>query len=146
MGVREHYERTLAERGYASDPAQLRVIGSHEQDNHDEWAPGPIILGDGVAFVVGSYSGVTAFDVSDLTQPRRIAHIDQPDRGRDASLAGELLVLAQVDGGLNILRVTRGEAPTPGTPASPEPTASPGSTPGVRGPRAYLPALQSNRP
>ncbi|MCW5659479.1 MAG: AFG1 family ATPase [Burkholderiaceae bacterium] len=37
MGVRELYERTLAERGYASDPAQLRAIDALERCEN-EWA------------------------------------------------------------------------------------------------------------
>ena len=37
MGVRQLYEATLAERGYASDPAQLRAIASLERCEN-EWA------------------------------------------------------------------------------------------------------------
>ncbi len=37
MGVRELYEATLAERGYSSDPAQLRAIDSLERCER-EWA------------------------------------------------------------------------------------------------------------
>ena len=37
MGVRELYERTLAERGYRSDPAQLRAIDALERCEN-EWA------------------------------------------------------------------------------------------------------------
>ncbi|MEO5882602.1 MAG: cell division protein ZapE [Caldimonas sp.] len=37
MGVRELYERTLAERGYRSDPAQLRAIEALERCEN-EWA------------------------------------------------------------------------------------------------------------
>ena len=37
MGVRELYEQTLAERGYRSDPAQLRAIDSLERCEQ-EWA------------------------------------------------------------------------------------------------------------
>ena len=36
MGVRQLYERTLAERGYAADPAQLRAIAALERCE-DEW-------------------------------------------------------------------------------------------------------------
>jgi cell division protein ZapE len=37
MGVRQLYEATLAERGYRSDPAQLRAIAALERCEH-EWA------------------------------------------------------------------------------------------------------------
>ena len=37
MGVRQLYERTLAERGYVADPAQLRAIAALERCE-DEWA------------------------------------------------------------------------------------------------------------
>ena len=37
MGVRELYERTLVERGYHADPAQLRAIDSLERCER-EWA------------------------------------------------------------------------------------------------------------
>lgn len=37
MGVRQLYQRTLAERGYAADPAQLRAIGALERCE-EEWA------------------------------------------------------------------------------------------------------------
>jgi cell division protein ZapE len=37
MGVRQLYKATLAERGYRSDPAQLRAIGALERCEH-EWA------------------------------------------------------------------------------------------------------------
>ena len=37
MGVRSFYEQTLAERGYASDPAQLRAIDALERCE-TEWA------------------------------------------------------------------------------------------------------------
>ncbi len=37
MGVRQLYERTLAERGYTADPAQLRAIGALERCE-EEWA------------------------------------------------------------------------------------------------------------
>ena len=37
MPVRELYERTLAERGYTADPAQLRAVGSLERCEN-EWA------------------------------------------------------------------------------------------------------------
>ena len=36
MGVRQLYERTLAERGYAADPAQLRAVDALERCE-DEW-------------------------------------------------------------------------------------------------------------
>ena len=37
MSVRQLYEQTLAERGYASDPAQLRAIDALERCER-EWA------------------------------------------------------------------------------------------------------------
>ena len=37
MGVRAYYERTLIERGYASDPAQLRAVDALERCEN-EWA------------------------------------------------------------------------------------------------------------
>ncbi|HOY36980.1 MAG TPA: cell division protein ZapE, partial [Piscinibacter sp.] len=37
MGVRQLYEQTLAERGYAADPAQLRAIAALERCEN-EWA------------------------------------------------------------------------------------------------------------
>ena len=37
MGVRQLYEQTLAERGYAADPAQLRAVAALERCEH-EWA------------------------------------------------------------------------------------------------------------
>ena len=37
VGVREYYEQTLAERGYASDPAQLRAVDALERCEN-EWA------------------------------------------------------------------------------------------------------------
>ena len=36
MGVRELYEQTLAERGYRSDPAQLRAVAALERCEN-EW-------------------------------------------------------------------------------------------------------------
>jgi cell division protein ZapE len=35
VGVRELYEATLAERGYRSDPAQLRAIDALERCEND---------------------------------------------------------------------------------------------------------------
>ena len=37
MGVRQLYEQTLAERGYAADPAQLRAVDALERCEN-EWA------------------------------------------------------------------------------------------------------------
>ena len=37
MGVRQHYEQTLAERGYSSDPAQLHAVDALERCEN-EWA------------------------------------------------------------------------------------------------------------
>ena len=37
VGVREQYLATLAERGYQSDPAQLRAVDALERCE-DEWA------------------------------------------------------------------------------------------------------------
>ncbi|MFM8636506.1 MAG: AFG1/ZapE family ATPase, partial [Betaproteobacteria bacterium] len=36
MGVRELFERTLAERGFAADPAQVRAIDALQRCEH-EW-------------------------------------------------------------------------------------------------------------
>jgi hypothetical protein len=90
-----------------SDPAHPNEVGSY---NTPGAAGEGITLARPYAYIAGGFRGLDIVDVSNPAQPTGVGFYDTPGYANEVAVSGAYIYIADIDGGLIILRSLRDKA------------------------------------